>query len=318
MSERDMRKLLQLIARRVGLGYSDVVSWLREQNTVEAIEQRILRGDYGGAVANLDAGALKIAGELHESYVTSGQTMAEWLDGKVKDKLIRFDAADPNVVARARSNQLELVTGFRDEQNKITQQITQQAIIESSTLGTNPRRIAMDFRDSIGLTAQQSGWVTNYRRSLEQGDYARATGYELSSGQADRTLRRLARDGGALTPVQIDDFTERYRQNAITMRATTIARTEALANAHDGVDDAIQQAIRRGDLEAEQLDKEWHSRGASSHARPDHQKMDGVRVKVGEDFELPDGTLMSRPGDRRGGAKHNANCGCTSSTSFAA
>lgn len=316
MSERDMKKLLQLIAQRVGLGYGDVVSWLREQNSMEAIEQRILRGDYGGAVANVDAAALKIASEIHEGYVTSGQTTAEWLDAKVADKLVRFDAADPSVVARARANQLELVTGFRDEQYKISQQITQQAIIESATLGTNPRRIAMDFRDSIGLTSQQSDWVTNYRRALEQGDYVRATGYELSSGQADRTLRSYADRGKTLTPAQIDDFTERYRQNAITLRATTIARTEALANAHAGVDDAIQQAIRRGDLEADQLEKEWHSRGASPRARPDHQAMDGVRIPVGRDFELPDGTLMSRPGDRRGGAKHNANCGCSSSTAF--
>jgi hypothetical protein len=32
---------------------------------------------------------------------------------------------------------------------------------------------------------------------------------------------------------------------------------------------------------------------------------------------LADGTRMAHPGDERGGAKHVANCRCTSSTSFA-
>lgn len=311
-----MRSLLTLIAQRVGLSYEDVVAWLREENSVAAIEERILRGDYFNAITGIDAAAGKIASDIQAQYVAAGQRAADWLDGKVSDKLIRFDTATPQVVARARANQLELVQGFTLERNQIARQITQRALVESATQGVNPRRIAQDFRDSIGLTPAQETWVANYRRALESGEYLRATGYELSSGQADRTLRRLDRDGGSLTPAQIDDYVERYRANALTYRSETIARTEALRNAHEGADDAMRQAISRGDVEADALVKEWHAGPATEDARQDHQALDGARVKFGEDFILSDGTRMTGPGDPRGGAKHNANCRCTSSTSF--
>ncbi|HVH39240.1 MAG TPA: hypothetical protein VM764_04375 [Gemmatimonadaceae bacterium] len=311
-----MRSLLTLIAQRVGLSYEDVVAWLREENSVAAIEERILRGDYARAITGVDAAAGKIAADIQAQYVAAGQRAADWLDGKVSDKLIRFDTATPQVVQRARANQLELVQGFTLERNQIARQITQRALVESAAQGVNPRRIAQDFRDSIGLTPNQEQWVANYRRALESGEYLRATGYELSSGQADRTLRRLDRDGGSLTPAQIDDYVERYRTNALTYRAETIARTEALRNAHEGADDAMRQAISRGDVEADALVKEWHAGPATTDAREQHQAMDGVRVKFGEDFVLPDGVRMSSPGDVRGGPAHTANCRCTSSTAF--
>lgn len=311
-----MRSLLRLIAQRIGLSYDDVVSWLRETNSISEIEQRIISGGYARALVGMDQAAARLATDIQAQYVHAAQRATDWLDGKVPDKLIRFDTASPQIVARARANQLELVQGFDLEQNQITRQIARRAIAESATHGYNPRRIAQDFRDSLGLTASQEQWVANYRRALEQGDYLRATGYELGSGQADRTLRRLDRDDGQLTPAQVDDFTERMRQNAITYRATTIARTEALRNAHDGIDDAMRQAVARGDIQADQLDVEWHAGPATQNARDSHQAMDGVKVSFGEDFVLADGTRMSGPGDKRGGAKNNASCRCTKSLAF--
>ncbi len=313
-----MRSLLNLIARQVGISYDDVVAWLESQNSITAIEERILRGQYSNAIVGTTDAAAKLAADIQAGYITAGQRASEWLDSKpqLKDKLIRFDTATPQVVARARSNQLELVRGFELERYEVTQQITRRAIEESATLGLNPRRVAQDFRSSIGLTASQEAWVAGYRRALEQGDYLRATGYELSSGQADRTLRSYADRGKVLTPAQVDDFVDRYRQNALTYRSETIARTEALRNAHDGADDAMKQAIARGDVAAADLDVEWHAGPAGPNARADHQAMNGVKVPFGTDFTLPDGTKMSGPGDPRGGAKHNASCRCTKSIAF--
>lgn len=312
-----MRSLLALISRRIGVSVEDINAWLLEQNSLAAIEERILRGQYSQAIIGIPDAAAKLATEVQDGYVTAGRKASEWLDAKVTDKLIRFDTAAPQVVARARANQLELVQGFQLEANQVARNVTRTAIIESSTVGTNPRRIAQDFRDSIGLSAQGQVWVANYRRALEQGEYTRATGYELSSGQADRTLRSYADKEKQLTPAQIDDFVARYRENAITYRAETIARTEALANAHAAADDAMRQAISRGDVEADELDVEWHAGPATLDARPDHQALDGTRVPFGTDFVMGDGTRMSGPGDPRGGAKHNANCRCAKSVAFA-
>ena len=316
MTKRDTERLLALVRKHLKGEYIDVSSWLRDENDLADIEERIRRGDYTGAVAKIDDAARKAASEIHQSYVDSGREAARWLDDRIADKLIRFDVTAPEVVARARSNELELVRGFRDERHKIARQITQRALVEGAQGGINPRRVARDFRDSIGLTPQQEQWVANYRRALESGDYDKALSYELSSGVADRSVRAALAKGKTIAPERIDAMVESYRQNAITYRAETIARTESLRNVHQGVGDLMKQAVARGDVKAEQLDAEWHAGPATKDARPEHQAMSGVRVPFGQDFVLPDGTRMSGPGDPRGGAKHNASCRCARSVAF--
>lgn len=316
MSERSMRQLLALIARRVGLSYKDVTDWLRDENSLTSIEERIIRGEFASAIIKMDDAAKMIASEITESYITSGRAAAKWLDSKITDKLVRFDTTDLRVVQRARANELELVSGFRDEQLQIARQITQRAMVEGAQGGINPRRVAQDFRDSIGLTETQEAHVASYRRALEAGDFGNVMRRELHDDRSNKLLRRLGKSGEALTPAQVDKYTEVYRSNYIGHRATTIARTEALRNANAGVGDAIDQAIRRGDVDAAELVKTWHAGPRTPDARDTHRAMDEASVGVNEDFVLADGTRMARPGDPRGGPENTISCRCTISTSF--
>jgi len=311
-----MKRLLALIEKHLGVGYVEIADFLREQNTLDAIESRLISGDYAGAITKIDDAAKKLAADIHESYVTAGRTEAKWLDARVQasDKLIRFDEVNDRAVYRAKANQYELVEGFTLEQREKTRAV----LTEGLNTGTNPRVMARDLRDGLGLTPAQQQHVTNYRRALESGDWSRAGGYELRDGRADRTLRMLQRDGGSMTPAQIDKLVERYRTNYINHRAEVIARTEGLRAANEGSADLFRQAIERGDIEADQLVKEWHAGPRTKNARAQHSKMDGKTVGLAEDFVLPDGTLMAHPGDPRGGAKHTAQCRCAASTTFAA
>jgi hypothetical protein len=315
MSERDLAKLLALVEKHLGAGYLDLADFLRESNQVPDIEARILRGDYAGAVTKLEDAALKYAAEIHQGYVTAGRQEAQWLDAQpqVADKLIRFDETNVAAVQRARQNQYELVQAFTIEQREKTRAV----LVEGMARGANPREMARDLRDGLGLTAHQDAAVRNYRRSLETQDWSRALGYELSDGRTDRTVSRLQRDGGGMTPQQVDAAVERYRQNYVNHRAEVIARTEGLRAANEGSAELIRQAVDRGDVEAEQMVKTWHAGPSTVNAREQHQALDGREVKWGEDFVLPDGTRMAHPGDPRGGAKHVANCRCTLSTTIA-
>lgn len=322
MSERDMQKLIALLEKSLGAQWIDLAEWLRDlpANQLAAIEQRIAEGRFTELVQEMDKAGLQWAADTQAAYVEAAEATAAWLDGQtsLRDKLIHFDTADLNVAQRAAHNKLERVVGFQDEANEIARQITQRAIYESAATGVNPRRVAQDFRDSIGLAPIQEEWVANYRRALEAGDFTNVMGRQLHDDRSNRLLERIRRDGDQLSQDQIDTMVERYRKAMVQMRAETIARTEAAANAELGHKDAIDQAVRRGDVDAELLEKEWHSRPPGPHAREMHQEMDGRRVPWGQDFELPDGTLMAHPHDERGGAKHNANCGCTSSVTLAA
>lgn len=312
MSERDMNALIRLLERQLGVQWADVQEWLRKQNGLAEIEAKLVSGRLDEVLADVVTAAQKFAADVNSAYLLSGQRSASWLDSKLADTLVHFDSAHPLVVQRQRANSLEQVQGLVGE----TRDVVRQVLIEGSTTGAAPRETARRIRDSIGLTAPQERALANYRASLENGDWSRALGYELSSGQGDRTVRRLQRDGGGMTATQIEDLADRYRTNQIAHRAETIARTESLRVAHEGASDAITQAIQRGDIDADQLVKEWHAGPRTRYARPEHRHMDGKTVGVLEDFVLPDGTRMSHPGDARGGVENVANCRCTTSTTF--
>lgn len=313
MSERDMQALIALLEKQLGVKWTDVVEWLRATNSLEQIEERLITGDLNAVIADVETAAEKFAADLHAAYLTSGQAEAAWLDGNVADTLIHFNAASPDVIAAARRNTLEQVGGLTQE----SRANVNAALVDAARSGENPRETARRIRDSIGLTGPQEDALSNYRAALASGDYTRALGYELSSGHSDRTVRGAQATGRALTADEINTATDRYRQNAINYRAETIARTESLRAAHEGSRDSIRQAIGRGDIDADQLEKSWNPGPATRNARPDHQAMgDRSPIPVLDDFVLPDGTRMSGPGDPRGGAKHTANCRCASSTRF--
>lgn len=319
MSEHDMRRLMALLEGSLGKEWRSIDGWLRDQNSIDAIEARIRAGDWRGAVAKIEDAALKFASTIQSSYVEAGTTAAAWLDKQpsTADRLIRFDQTNERAVSRAKQNQLELVQGLEEERSLVTRQIVQRAMVEGAQGGINPRNVARDFRDSIGLTPYQEGIVANYRRELERGDWQSALGRELTNGHNDRTVRRMERTGGQLSAKQVDAMVENYRSGWISYRAETIARTEALRNAHDGAAEATQQAIDDGALDAEDLILTWHSGPAGRNAREQHIAMNDKPTTHGVPFVLPDGTRMMHPGDPAGGAKHNANCRCTYSTTLA-
>lgn len=307
-----MRKLVALLQRQLGISYESVVAWLRTVNSLDAIEARLASGSLE-AVVDVDAAAKRVAAELTEAYRTAGKTATKWLDSKMPGKLVTFDTNDSAAVRRAAQSEYELITGFTQEQRAKTRAI----VTDGLRRGVNPREMARDLRDSIGLTETQEQHVRNYRRALEEGRFHDARSRELHDDRYNPALRTARSNGQPLTSKQVDTFTERYRENYIKHRAEVIARTEALSAANAGHSDAMRQAVDRGDVEQDQLENEWHAAGHGKNRRDLHQAMDGKRVLFGEDFVLGDGTRMSGPGDPRGGAKHLIHCRCTRSTSLA-
>lgn len=304
MGERDIERLLQFVAKHLGREWVGSVEWLRSlpQNSVDEIERRLVAGDISGVVKEIESAALRFAAESQAQYQRAGREGARWLDAQVPDKLIRFDSTGSRAEQRARQNQYELVRDMTQGQRESI-----RAVMADST-GRNPRDLARDIRSTIGLTPAQTQHVLNYRRQLEQGQYADAMARRLHDGRSDARLRR----GDPLTPEQIERMTERYRANYIAYRAETIARTESARNVHEGLAEAYTQAIERGDIEAGELVKEWIPGPSTEDARPEHRSGDLLRQRptMNEPFVLSDGTRMMFPGSGAD-AEHTANCRCT-------
>lgn len=306
-----MTALLDAVEEQLGGDWIDAVEWLRDQNQLDDVENRLRAGDVDGAVVGVEAAALRFAANVAEVYTTAGQQTAAWLDALVPDKLVSFDTTNYRAVAWAQRNRLDLVNGLTNEQRELIRDV----IAEGIRAGQNPRVTARDIRAAIGLTPIQEDHVTSYRLALESGDYANALSRELADGRSDRSLQVAMRDGSSLPEAQIDSMVERYRANYVAFRAETIARTEGLRAIHEGSEEALQQAVSNGDVQVAQLVRTWHS-AHDKRVRAWHAVMDGQEAALGETFESGDGNELKYPGDPDAPASEVVSCRCVVSTRF--
>ena len=305
MDEDELDRLLTAVEVELGREWIETTEWLRDQNALDDVEARIAAGDVAGAVQGVEDAAVRYAAAVADGYLVSGQQAAAWLDALVDDALVTFDGTNPRAVAWAQRNRLQLAGGIAQEQREVVR----GAIVDGVRAGRNPREVARDIREAIGLTDTQRAHVASYRRALEEGDLANALGRELRDGRSDKLLRRLAREDGRLTAAQIDRMVERYHRNYIAYRAETIARTEALPAVHQGADEAFRQAIDLGQIDAGQLEFEWLA-GSAPRTRDWHASMNGQKRGVGEPFVSGQGNRLRFPGDPAAPASETANCRC--------
>jgi hypothetical protein len=312
MSERDMSKLLALIEAHLGAGWVEISDWLRDQATVDEIEARLLRGDIAGVIEEVQQAALKFAAEAHHQYVVAGRETASWLDEQVDDRLIRFDETNPRQSRARNATGSSTCTGLRDEQRD---EDRNRVLSDGARTGVNPREMARDIRDGLGLTPAQDAAVRSYRSALEAGDFTNALNRELRDARSDRSLVTARREATPLPAEQIDSMVERYRANYIEYRATVIARTEGLRALHEGNEDMFRQAIERGDVEADALVREWNHAGHGPDSRLGHVKLNGTKQPFGEPFVNPiTGVSLRYPGDPAAGPGETAQCRCALGT----
>lgn len=307
-----MTRQLSLTAGALGRAWAATIRHLRELNPPEDLAKRLHAADPIRGLA--DAFGAFAAAE-HNAYAAAGQAEARWAAGEtssrqaVTKKLLSFDPADPDVMSWAERNRLDLVRDLTFEQRSLVRAM----LIRIDEDGTNPLEAAREIYDAIGLTPAQEAAVQSYRLALERGEYAAALQRELSSGVSDRVISAAARRGGRLTQEQIDTAVERYRANYHVLRAETIARTESQRIAHQGSDALYGQAIRRGDLAADQLECGWlHSPGAKrvQYERAFHRVMHGQTRAWGEPFVSGLGNKLMFPGDPDAPPEETINCRC--------
>jgi hypothetical protein len=120
-----------------------------------------------------------------------------------------------------------------------------RVVIDGMAAGHPPAKMAILIRENIGLTPYQAAQVQNYRADLETLNTT-ALQRELRDKRFNMPVARAIADGKPLTPEQINRFTAQYHDNWLRMRASMIARTEALHAANMGGRLAIEQAIKDG------------------------------------------------------------------------
>jgi hypothetical protein len=310
-----MQALVSATQGRIKRAWLALVVHLREENSASQIEARL----HSGAVLGVRQAAGLFAAEHVNAYINAGRQTARWVASALKSPhLVRkalpiFDPVDPPAARFAAQNRLDLIQEI-DEQ---TRSMIHDVLLEGARSGANPKDIAREIRDSIGLTDHQTKIVANYRRQLEDGQYAAALRRELSSGNSDRVIASAMRSNKALSKAQIDQAVDRYRTNMIARRAEDIARTEGLRVAHRGSEELYRQAVERGDLQAEQIERTWNhhpGKKSSKNDRAFHKVMHGQVRGYGEKFVSGLGAELRYPGDPEASGEETISCACALST----
>jgi len=199
------------------------------------------------------------------------------------------------------------------------QRIVQNILLKGITQGRDAAQIAREIRDSVGLTEQQSQWVSNFREQLESGEDGNFTPVDerrLSAVDSDAAQAEF--DAETTDQATVDGLVNKYTSSLVNYRALTIAVSEIHAASIQGQDDIWKQAVEQGYLNPDITRRHWLGVGDEKE-RDEHvqtQEMnepDGVALD--EPFQTPIGEVMN-PGESGDDAFDDC-CRCCVFLSFA-
>lgn len=309
MNESELLDILTGGEQEVRAAFQEVIAYLRETNSLEALESAVQAGETDRALAMLDEAGGHIAARIEAVYTQSALAEARAVTAEGAGALVRYSISNPSAVERLQVSSLGKIQGFTEEQRTLTRQIIERGVGR----GENPRTIARELRGSIGLTPAQDQIIDNYRRQLENGQWREAQRRQLHDDRYNRAFtgaERRAQGGTALlSEAQVDRMVESYRASFVKLRTETIARTEALRAVHEGQEELYRQSIEAGLLDAEQLEQTWHA-GAPPRTRAWHYVMNGQTMPWGQRFTSGQGNRLRYPGDDNAPGSEVCNCRC--------
>jgi hypothetical protein len=278
----------------------------RESINLRALAEAIEARDIGRAVdiAGLTRGDMfPLDQAARTAYFEGAQTVPAAAPAFAAR--IALDGNAPRAVEWARNHVGGLITEIIEDNRTAIRGIITQQLAE----GVGPRQAAIAVRGQIGLTTQQTGFVSNARAQLASLDSAYFT-RQLRDRRFDGIVRKAIAEGKPLSSADIDRITARYSERLLKHRSEVIARTESITALRMGRREGIQQAIEQGAIASDALKRVW-STSADDRVREDHVAMDGEEVDgIDTPWTLPDGSQMMTPGDTSLGADPSQTIQC--------
>ena len=196
-----------------------------------------------------------------------------------------------------------IVSITEQQRDAIRSALLNQTVLQ----GLGPPTVARSIREAIGLTPYQQDVVRSFRAQLENLDVA-ALERKLRDRRYDRTLRRAIESQEPLSDEQIDAMVDAYHRRMLTLRATTIARTESIRATTQGALARAQEVLdQHPELDVLKI---WHSTH-DDRTRPTHVDLDGHQVQgMLTPFVTSSGAMIRWPVDDQAPADEAINCRC--------
>lgn len=311
---KEIDDLLKKVEPRFKKAFETGLKSVAENISLSEIEAAIRSGDLTKAAALINelivgTAFIEFSGQITQAVIDGGAIAARWaFTDPVKANRIEFalsvtDSNTARFIEQYRANKIRQVT------NEIQDTIG-RVVLDGVNNGVNPRIIAREVKDSIGLTSRQHDAVKNFERLLRDRK-KEALSRAIRDKRFDRTVLNAINNQRDLTEDQIKRMVDRYRERYIKSRSTTIARTEAIRLVSYGNDQFWNQAVSNGIVNQEQIVRRWiptyDGKLREAHASIPRLNPDGVGMN--EPFRSTLGPIM-RPGDPSAGAANTINCRC--------
>lgn len=288
--------------------FEEAVNSIRSASTLKAVQDAIAAGDVDRLIRILGLDETTFAPlteALRDSYLTGGQLTADVLtpiptvDGPV---VFRFDLNASSAARWITKESSRMIVEILDDQREMVRSV----VAAGTQAGIGPRQQALDLIGRIGtdgvrrggfigLTNQQAQWVRNAHEDLLNGD-SRYFTRALRDKRFDAAIRRAIKEGKPIPKQTIDAAITAMQARAQKYRGDTIARTEAIRGLRAGQAEGLAQAISKGDIDPQDVTKEWDST-MDGRTRDTHRVMEDQRRRLYEPFDFPLGGQAMYPGD---------------------
>lgn len=308
-TEARIDRLLGRAEKRIARTFREMIEAIRGDLDLRSLADMLEAGRWEAAFELIEQTAARLGATSNLMFVQSAEDTAAFLANAGVAR-VTFDQVNVRAVAQMQNNRLDLIRGFVEGQRDTLRVVMTDGIMR----GVSPIQQAREFREVVGLTDRQARAVLNFRRLLEQAgvadaeDQGEALTRRLRDRRFDGSIVRAIRNERPLSQAHIDKMVERYRQRYVKYRAETIARTEALRNVHQGVNEAFDQAIELGQINPDDIEQKWIS-ARDGRVRDSHQSLNGETRKIGETWQGKYGDLRY-PGDPQAPAGDVINCRC--------
>lgn len=295
--------------------FERAISAVRDSVRLSDVESLIRANDIDGLIRLLGLNASTfepLENSVRDSFRVGGNYTAEILSPIYVDGLgniaFTFSMQATEATAWLSANAAKLVTEIAEEQ----QQMIRERLAYFLLKGTGPRTAALDLIGRIdtttgqrkggfiGLTSQQAEWVSNARTELEtlNPNYLNRG---LRDKRLDPVVRKAIEKGESLTAKQIDAAITSLQNRTLKYRGDVISRHESIKALRAGQHLSIMQAVKRGEMDAGDVTKEWDATG-DARTREEHLLMEGQTVPLLIPFTFPDGSRAQYPSDDSLGA----------------
>jgi hypothetical protein len=296
---------------------------------VKAIIAALERGDMAAILKLLADDAFDVdmgpAKDGLQAGVKAGGLLGTDQIVRLTGATFRFNSLNPKLVTWLQTYELGLIRQI----NAGTKEAIRDKLLTGMVAGSNPKAVARQIKEVVGLTTTQAKAVSNFRKELENFHLKTSAGSwnlgspidrvngtqvfkpgkdgtptdgidsrRLRDFRYDKALLKALESGIPLKPEQIDKMVEAYHRKYLIYRSRNIARTEALRTTNQGVAEAWNQAIEQGKVQDSKVRRLWivsKDERTCAFCAPIPKLNPKLGVKVGQPFNTAKGPIHMPP-----------------------